>query len=173
MPGSRPLDFQSSPDVATELATWPRNHVVKWLAFYHPDDPDDLRERQERQLLRLHDAARKTGHELLVEIIAANAVPVDDHTVARAIQRLYDLGMRPDWWKLEPSDSADAWRNIERTIVANDTHCRGVVLLGLSAPEADLVASIQVAPAQPLVKGFVVGSTMLPAAAARRVGAGK
>src|SRR3546814_7932226 len=78
-------------------------------------------------LLRLQDAARKTGHELLVEIIAANAGPVDDHTVARAIQRLYDLGMRPDWWKLEPSDSADAWRNIERTIVANDTHCRGVV----------------------------------------------
>src|SRR3546814_269204 len=117
MPGSRPLDFESSPDVATELATWPRNHVVKCLAFYHHDDPDDLRERQERQLLRLQDAARKTGHELLVEIIAANAGPVDDHTVARAIQRLYDLGMRPDWWKLEPSDSADAWRNIERTIV--------------------------------------------------------
>src|SRR3546814_14644675 len=62
MPGSRPLDFESSPDVATELATWPRNHVVKCLAFYHPDDPDDLRERQERQLLRLQDAARKTGH---------------------------------------------------------------------------------------------------------------
>src|SRR3546814_1084263 len=60
--------------------------------------------------------------------------------------------MRPDWWKLEPSDSADAWRNIERTIVANDTHCRGVVLLGLSAPEAELVASFQVAAAQPLVK---------------------
>src|SRR3546814_1756387 len=48
MPGSRPLDFESSPDVATELATWPRNHVVKCLAFYPPDDPDDLRERQER-----------------------------------------------------------------------------------------------------------------------------
>src|SRR3546814_17364926 len=104
---------------------------------------------------------------MLVEIIAANAGPVDDHTVARAIQRLYDLGMRPDWWKLEPSDSADAWRNIERTIVANDTHCRGVVLLGLSAPEAELVASFQVAAAQPLVKGFAVGRTILAAAAAR------
>src|SRR3546814_9889198 len=105
-------------------------------------------------LLRLQDAARKTGHELLVEIIAANAGPVDDHTVARAIQRLYDLGMRPDWWKLEPSDSADAWRNIERTIVSNDKHCRGVVLLGLSAPEAELVASFQGAVAPPLGKGF-------------------
>lgn len=170
MPGSRPLDFESSADVATELATWPRNHVVKCLAFYHPDDPDDLRERQERQLLRLQDAARKSGHELLVEIIAANAGAVDEHTVARAIQRLYDLGMRPDWWKLEPSDSADAWRNIERTIVANDAHCRGVVLLGLSAPEEELMASFQVAAAQPLVKGFAVGRTIFADAAARWLG---
>src|SRR5690606_15963557 len=151
MPGSRPLDFESSADVATELATWPGNHVVKCLAFYHPDDPDDLRARQERQLLRLQDAARKTGHELLVEIIASNSGAVDDDTAARAIQRLYDLGMRPDWWKLEPSDSAAAWRNIERTIVANDAHCRGVVLLGLSASEAELIASIRVAAAQTVV----------------------
>src|SRR3546814_12359806 len=78
--------------------------------------------------------------------------------------------MRPDWWKREPSDSADAWRNIERTIVANDTHCRGVVLLGLSAPEAELVASFQVAAAQPLVKGFAVGRTIFAAAAARWFG---
>ena len=170
MPGSRPLDFESSADVATELATWPGNHVVKCLAFYHPDDPDDLRARQERQLLRLQDAARKTGHELLVEIIASNSGAVDDDTAARAIQRLYDLGMRPDWWKLEPSDSAAAWRNIERTIVANDAHCRGVVLLGLSAPQEVLVASFQVAAAQPLVKGFAVGRTIFAEAAARWLG---
>src|SRR3546814_15481580 len=100
MPGSRPLDFESSPDVATELATWQRNHVVKCLAFYHPDDPDDLRERQARQLLRLQDAARKTGPELLVEIIAATAGPVADHTVTREHTRLYDPGMRQDWGKL-------------------------------------------------------------------------
>src|SRR5690606_20612611 len=29
LPGSCPLEFESSADVATELATWPRNHVVK------------------------------------------------------------------------------------------------------------------------------------------------
>src|SRR3546814_17170641 len=103
MPGSRPLDFESSPDVATELATWQRNHVVKCLAFYHPDDPDDLRERQERQLLRLQDAARKTGHEQRVEILAANAGPVDEHTVAAAIQPHHHPGMRPDRRQQEPT----------------------------------------------------------------------
>src|SRR3546814_15189720 len=90
MPGSRPLDFESSPDVATELATWPRNHVVKCLAFYHPDDPDDLRERQERQLLRLQDAARQTSHELPGANIAAHPGPLAAHTVARALTRHHD-----------------------------------------------------------------------------------
>ncbi len=159
-PGSRPLEFECSADVATELATWPANHVVKCLAFYHPDDPQDLRERQERQLLRLQDAARKTRHELLVEIIATRHGPVDETTVSRVLQRLYDLGMRPDWWKLEPSDSLAAWDRVQATIEANDPRCRGVVLLGLSAPEDELVAGFAVAARSPIIKGFAVGRTI-------------
>ncbi|MFT3791480.1 MAG: 5-dehydro-2-deoxygluconokinase [Rudaea sp.] len=167
LPGSRPLEFECSADVATEIATWPANHVIKCLVFYHPDDPADLRERQERQLLRLQDAARKTRHELLVEVIASPHGPVDAHTVSRVIQRLYDLGMKPDWWKLEPSDDAAAWANVDRTIRANDPYCRGVVLLGLSAPEEKLIASFQSAAAVPVVKGFAVGRTIFADAAER------
>ena len=170
LPGSCPLEFESSADVATELATWPPNHVIKCLVFYHPDDEQDLRERQERQLLRLQDAARKTRHELLVEIIASRNGAVDDTTVSRVIQRLYDLGMKPDWWKLEPNDSAAAWANIERTIDANDAHCRGVVLLGLSAPEEELIASFKAAASTPIVKGFAVGRTIFADAAETMAG---
>ena len=165
LPGSRPLEFEASPDVATELATWPPNHVVKCLAFYHPDDGEDLRARQERQLLRLQDACLKTGHELLVEIIASKNGPIDDRTISRAIQRLYDLGMKPDWWKLEPNDSAAAWAATEATILANDPLCRGVVLLGLSTPEAELIATFEAAAASPIVKGFAVGRTIFAEAA--------
>ena len=128
--------------------------------FYHPDDPADLRERQERQLLRLQDAARKSRHELLIEIIAAPHGPVDATTVSGVLQRLYDLGMKPDWWKLEPSDDAEAWAHIERVIAANDPHCRGVVLLGLSAPQEVLIASFRAAAQSPVVKGFAVGRTI-------------
>ena len=164
-PGSCPLEFESSADVATEIATWPANHVIKCLAFYHPDDAEDLRERQERQLLRLQDAARKTRHELLVEIIASRNGAIDDRTVSRVMQRLYDLGMKPDWWKLEPNESAGAWANIERTISENDPRCRGVVLLGLSAPEHELIASFDAAASTPIVKGFAVGRTIFADAA--------
>ncbi len=165
LPGSCPLEFESSADVATEIATWPANHVIKCLAFYHPDDAEDLRGRQERQLLRLQDAALKTRHELLVEIIASRNGAIDDRTVSRVMQRLYGLGMKPDWWKLEPNDSAGAWANIERTIAGNDPRCRGVVLLGLSAPEQELIASFDAAASTPIVKGFAVGRTIFADAA--------
>jgi 5-dehydro-2-deoxygluconokinase len=167
LPGSCPLEFESSPDVATELATWPLDHVVKCLVYYHPDDPPGLRERQERQLLRLQDAARKTRHELLVEIIASRGGTVGPDTVSRVIRRLYDLGMKPDWWKLEPDDDPAAWANIERAIAGNDPYCRGVVLLGLSASEEALVASFRAAATVPVVKGFAVGRTIFADAARR------
>ena len=160
LPKSRPLAFESSADVATELTEWPLNHVVKCLVFYHPDDEIDLRERQERQLLRLFDACRKTRHELLVEVILPKDMDSDSHTVARAIRRLYAIGVRPDWWKLEPVADPAAWREIETAVNENDPLCRGVVLLGLSAPEAELLASFEVAARFPIIKGFAVGRTI-------------
>lgn len=169
-PGSRPLDFDHLPDLGSHLVEWPVGHTVKCLCFYHPDDSDELKARQERELLRLADAARTVGRELLVEIIAGKNGPVDDTTVARVITRLYDLGIRPDWWKLEPQKSAEAWRAIADVIVARDPWCRGIVMLGLEAPEAELEEAFRAAGATPLVRGFAVGRTIFADAAERWLG---
>jgi 5-dehydro-2-deoxygluconokinase len=164
-PKSRPLEFECSADVATEIAEWPLNQVVKVLCFYHPDDEPELRERQERQLVRLFDACRKTRHELLVEIIAPPGMPSDGTTIARALRRLYDLGVKPDWWKLEPMDNPAAWRKVAQVIEGRDPFCRGVVLLGLSQPTKTLVAAFEATAAVPMVKGFAVGRTIFNDAA--------
>jgi 5-dehydro-2-deoxygluconokinase len=165
VPKSRPLEFEGSADVATELAAWPLNHVVKVLCLYHPDDEPGLRERQERQLIRLFDACRKTRHELLVEIIVPPGMPTDANTVARALDRLYDLGVQPDWWKLEPIDDPAAWRNIDAVIASRDGFCRGVVLLGLSQPTETLLAAFEATATVSIVKGFAVGRTIFHDAA--------
>ena len=55
----------------------------------------------------LFEAARKVGRELLVEIIAGKHGTVDDGTIARALEELYALGIKPDWWKLEPQTLGD------------------------------------------------------------------
>ncbi|CAM5764934.1 5-dehydro-2-deoxygluconokinase [Labrys miyagiensis] len=160
LPGSRPLEFEGGGDVGTSLIEWPVGQTIKCLCFYHPDDPGDLKEQQERQLLRLYAAARTVGRELLVEIIAGKHGPLRDDTVSSVVQRLYDLGIKPDWWKLEPLRTAAAWRAVADVIERNDPLCRGIVLLGLEAPEEDLEAAFAAAAREPLVKGFAVGRTI-------------
>ena len=166
-PGSRPLEFDRLLDLGSHLLEWPVDHTIKCLCFYRPDDSDDMKARQERELLRLNDAARTVGRELLIEIIAGKHGPLEDDTVARVMARLYEIGIKPDWWKLEPQTSAKAWRLISETIEANDRHCRGIVMLGLEAPEEELSQAFRIARPWPLVKGFAVGRTIFADAAAR------
>ena len=164
-PGSRPLRFEGGPDVGVTLREWPLEHVVKCLVQYHPDDPLEIRTEQGRQLLALFHASRATRHELLIEVIPPKSMPADDRTVARALEQIYALGIHPDWWKLPPPPSEAAWAAIQEVIARHDPHCRGVVLLGLEAPEEELIAAFTLAARQPWCRGFAVGRTIFGRAA--------
>ncbi len=168
LPGSRPIRPEPAvgPDFAG-LAEWPRNHVVKALCFYHPDDDAALKAQQEEVISRLFAAARRNNLEFLLEVIASKAGRVDDHTTANIIQRFYDIAIYPDWWKLEPLESDAAWGATCAAITRNDPYCRGIVVLGLDAPGDRLGASFVVAARQPLVKGFAVGRTIFSGPAKR------
>ena len=159
-PGSRPLDFEGDGSLGAFLDEWPIAHTIKCLCFMHPDDPEELTARQHRELLRLYDAARKGNRELLIEIIAGKNGALGETTVARILERLYGLGIKPDWWKLEGQPSGSAWDAIATTIDRNDPHNRGIMLLGLDAPEADLLAQFERAADCAMVKGFAVGRTI-------------
>jgi 5-dehydro-2-deoxygluconokinase len=115
---------------------------------------------QEATVKRLFTAARRNRLEFLLEVIPSKAGPVDDDTTATVIQRFYDLGVYPDWWKLEPFKTDAAWANACDAITRNDPNTRGIVVLGLDAPTDDLFASFAMAAKQPLVKGFAVGRTI-------------
>ena len=165
LPGSRPLRFEFSQDIGSQLVEWPVEHCIKCLCFYHPDDPAELKAEQQEKLRTLFEAARKVGRELLVEIIAGKHGTLDDDTIPRALEELYALGIKPDWWKLEPQASASAWQKIEATIARNDPWCRGVVLLGLEAPQHELEAAFAATAKRSIVKGFAVGRTIFNEAA--------
>jgi 5-dehydro-2-deoxygluconokinase len=165
LPGSRPLRFEFSQDIGSQLVEWPVDHCIKCLCFYHPDDLPELKREQQEKLRALFDAARKVGRELLIEIIAGKHGTLDDDTVPRALAELYALGIKPDWWKLEPQASSAAWAKIEAVIAGNDPRCRGVVLLGLDAPQPDLEAAFAATANASIVKGFAVGRTIFADAA--------
>ena len=167
VPGSRPLKLEIGPDYGSDLAAWPVEQVVKALCFIHPDDDPELRSVQEAVILRLYDAARKTGLEFLLEIIPSKVAPCGDDTTARIISRFYEIGVRPDWWKLEPMTTDAAWGRTCAAVKAGDPWCRGIVVLGLDAPEDRLAESFAVAAKHDLVKGFAVGRTIFGATAGK------
>ncbi len=165
LPGSRPLQFEFTQDLGSRLVEWPVDHCIKVLCFFHPDDPDALRHEQIEKLRSAFDAARKIGREILIEVIAGKNGPLHDDTVARALTEIYDAGIKPDWWKLEPQANAAAWSLTDAVIEARDPLCRGVVLLGLDAPQAELEAGFRAAKTARTVKGFAVGRTIFADAA--------
>ncbi|MCP4317006.1 MAG: 5-dehydro-2-deoxygluconokinase [Hyphomicrobiales bacterium] len=165
LPGSRPLRFEFSQDIGSQLQEWPLDHCIKALCFYHPDDDEDLKRQQQDKLLALYHAARKVGRELLIEIIAGKNGALDDDTIARALDEIYALGIKPDWWKLEPQGSVEAWSNTEAVIRRQDPWCRGIVVLGLDAPVAELEETFKACANVELVRGFAVGRTIFADAA--------
>lgn len=170
LPGSKPLKFEFSQDIGSQLVAWPVEHCIKCLCFYHPDDPAALKAEQQEKLRALFDAARKVGRELLIEIIAGKNGPLNEDTIARAMHELYDLGIKPDWWKLEPQASETAWAKIEAVIAEHDPFCRGIVLLGLEAPAEELEKAFAATLVAPSVKGFAVGRTIFADAARQWLG---
>lgn len=165
-PGSRPLTLE--PEIGPDfggLSEWPLEHVVKVLCFCHPDDDAATRAAQEDTLIRLFHACRRNRLEMLLEIIPFKVGPVDDRTSARLIRRFYEIGIYPDWWKLEPFTTDAAWVEACAAITENDPHVRGIVVLGLDAPEEDLAVSLRLAAGHDLVKGFAVGRTIFAEAA--------
>ncbi|AVF05608.1 MULTISPECIES: bifunctional 5-dehydro-2-deoxygluconokinase/5-dehydro-2-deoxyphosphogluconate aldolase [Devosia] len=160
LPGSRPLQFEFTQDLGSRLIDWPVDHCIKVLCFFHPDDGQDLRDEQIGKLRSAFDAARKIGRELLVEVIASKHGQTNDDTLARALTEIYDAGIKPDWWKLEPQKSEAAWAAIDGVIETRDPYCRGVVMLGLDAPQDELAAGFAAAKSARSVRGFAVGRTI-------------
>jgi 5-dehydro-2-deoxygluconokinase len=159
LPGSNPLVFDRGRSVGTTLVGWPQEHVVKCLAQFHPDDAIGNRLEQEAQIRALYDAVQASGHELLLEIVPPKALLRAPDTVYRALKRLYNLGIFPEWWKLEPMDAAQ-WHDIDTLIAERDPYCRGVLLLGQQASVETLAEAFRDARGSATCRGFAVGRTV-------------
>jgi 5-dehydro-2-deoxygluconokinase len=161
LPGSRPLRFDGTRSIGSALIHWPTEQVVKCLVHYHPDDAFELRLEQEQKVLELWEATRESGNELLLEIICPAAMTpagTQDEAVLRSIKRFYNIGVKPEWWKIAPMQ-VQGWADLQALVAERDPHCRGAVILGLNQPLQVLADSFAAA-TNPIVKGFMVGRTL-------------
>ena len=95
----------------------------------------------------------------MLEVIPPSEFENDEIVIPNILQRFYDLEIKPDWWKL-PSMTESSWKRVSTIINTSDSHCQGVLLLGLSAPIDIVKKSFDVAAKYPICKGFTVGRTI-------------
>jgi 5-dehydro-2-deoxygluconokinase len=165
VPGSRPVEFEYQRGTGAEPSSWPAARIAKCLVFYHPDDPAELRHRQEEQLRALYADLLRQDRRLLLEIICPERDDAFPDPLVRALRRFYHLGVRPDWWKL-PSQPAATWKKIVTVIEQADPHCKGIVILGLGEAIATLKNGFAIAAPFGICRGFAVGRSIFADAAA-------
>lgn len=158
-PKSRPIEFEGGGSIGTRLQQWPTEQVVKLLVFYHPDDEPELRALQERRVQELYRACCASGHEFLLELIPPACSRDWDEAVPRAVERFYNLDVRPDWWKL-PALAKPTLQRIGALIDQRAPHCHGILILGLDAPINDFVDAFRHCAGVQQVRGFAVGRSI-------------
>jgi 5-dehydro-2-deoxygluconokinase len=155
-----PLDFIHGPNVGLTLKSWPQSHVVKCMVRYDLDCTADIRARQEVQLRTLLLACRNLARELLLEVLPTAGGEVERFDISNVVERLYGVGIEPDWWKLQCPESDAQWAALSDVVHRHDASCRGVILLGKGVPLAELGESFRLARQHEICKGFAVGRSI-------------
>lgn len=156
----RPLEFQRRGSLAATLTEWPTALTVTCRCEFRTDDPPELLRTQERELLRLAAACRAQGRELLLDL-GVGGEGAHGSGAAELLTRIYQLEVRPDWWRLEPLPCAADWEQCQAVVQRHDPLCRGI-LIGLEAP---IAAQVQLAATVPLVRGIAAGRAILASTA--------
>jgi 5-dehydro-2-deoxygluconokinase len=157
---SRPVEFVGGSNPAATLRTWPEEHVVKCNLYMHPNDDAEIKELQEQKVIQLYDACIKNDRRLLLEVQATQGTSYDENSMVELLERFYEVGMRPDWWKLPPNKEPEVWQRIGDVVREHDPYCAGVLVLGQAAEEEELVESFAAAASEPLCNGFAIGRSI-------------
>lgn len=126
----------------------------------HPEDDKETMEIQEQRVLQLHDACLANDRQLLLEVQPAPGTSYDGESVAALIRRFYEVGVRPEWWKIPPNPDPGVWARIGDVVREHDPYCAGLLVLGRAAGEDELAGSFAAAASEPLCRGFAIGRSI-------------
>jgi 5-dehydro-2-deoxygluconokinase len=157
---SRPVEFVGGPNVAATLRTWPQEHVVKCNLYMHPQDDPEIKELQGQRVFQLFDACVREDRLLLIEIQPPLGMSYDESSVAELLDGFYEIGVRPDWWKVPPDPDPSVWERIGDVVREHDPYCAGVLVLGRALEEEKLAESFAAASSEPLCNGFAIGRSI-------------
>jgi 5-dehydro-2-deoxygluconokinase len=157
---SRPVEFVGGLNPGATLRTWPEEHVVKCNLYMHPGDEPEVKELQEQRVLQLYDACIKNDRRVLLEVQPTQGTSYDENSMVELLERFYEIGVRPDWWKLPPNKEPQVWKRIGDVVREHDPYCAGVLVLGQGLEEEQLGEFFAAAASEPRCNGFAIGRSI-------------
>ena len=139
--------------------------MVKCNLFAHPEDDVKTRESQEQRVVQLFEACVQNDRRVLLEVQASPGTGYDAYSVAALLARYYEIGVRPDWWKLPPDPDPDVWERVGDVVREHDPYCAGLLVLGRGAENEQLAESFAAASSEPYCRGFAIGRSIYAAPA--------
>lgn len=133
----------------------------------HPGDDPETKELQEKRIIQLCDACRQNDRRLLLEVQPTQGTNYVENSMVELLERFYEIGVRPDWWKLPPNKNPEVWERIGDVVREHDPYCAGVLILGQVLEEGDLVEFFAATVSEPLCNGFAIGRSIYGGAARR------
>ncbi len=143
------------------LSEWPVGRVAI-ARFEATADPDLHDRRQRNEILRmLHTATRRNGLELLVGLNSSLGGDAGEQAYVKAITGIYELGVYPDGWLIEPQSSTEEWAAICETVTSHDKYCRTVIVDGTKLDGDTIAETVSLASDLQPFGGVVVGRRSL------------
>ncbi len=123
-----------------------------------------LPQKNDRQLLilqQLHAQLTRAGHRLLVELLFLGDATEREHFLVHTISLAQDMGIVPEFWKVEALPQASAWEALRKATHSSS----GILLLGRGEDAVHVEHSLRIAGAVRLsqkraVDGFAIGRTI-------------
>jgi 5-dehydro-2-deoxygluconokinase len=104
---------------------------------------------------------------LLLEVQAPSGTGYGENGMVGLLERFYEIGVRPDWWKVPPNKEPGVWKGIGDVVRGRDPYCAGVLVLGQALEEEDLAGFFAAAASEPRCNGFAIGRSIYGAQARR------
>jgi 5-dehydro-2-deoxygluconokinase len=127
---------------------WPVGQVIKLIANARADARTTLAVRLP-EIISVMAMARASRRETMIEALAA-----EGQSTAELLESLYQSGLMPDVWLVEPPGTLADAQAIDAVISRHDPACRGLIVIARNAASGPELA--RAAP-MPRVIGFVGG----------------
>jgi 5-dehydro-2-deoxygluconokinase len=169
--GSFPVEWLTDDSLYQQILERPGDWFVKVLWHFHASmtskgkTESPVGELQLQRLRRLNEVCVALKRKLMVELIIPDDFTENKShlsagkTLGDAMEKVYQAGINPFWWKITALDNEEEWQTMTRVLDKYDPEV-GVIILGNNAPLEKFKTWFRVARSTPHTCGFAVGRSI-------------